>query len=62
MPDTDKVLCVQVFGLIEMEPGKHAFGFARTYAMPPQVSPLDVDEALLRLGAVKIEKLPIEWE
>ena len=62
MSESDKILCVQVFGLIEVEPGKHAFGFAHTYRMPPEVSQVGLDEALRGLGAVKIDPLPIEGE
>ena len=38
MAKSDKILCVQAFGLIEVEPGQHAFGFAHTYRMPPEIS------------------------
>ena len=61
MADHDKVLCVQVFGLMEVEPDRYAFGFAHTYALPPDVSPERLEEALRGLGAEKIERLPLEW-
>ena len=67
MADHDRVLCVQVFGLIEVEPERyafgfaHAFGFAQTYALPPDVSPSQVEDAFRELGAEKIERLPLEW-
>ena len=61
MADHDKVLCVQVFGLIEVEPDRYAFGFAQTYALAPDVSPSRVEDALRELGAEKIERLPLEW-
>ena len=60
MADHDKVLCVQVFGLIEVEPERYAFGFAQTYALPPNVSPSRLAEALTELGAERIERLPLE--
>ena len=60
MGESDKILCVQVFGLIEVEPGQHAFGFAHTYRMPPEIFHVGLDEALRNLGAVKINPLPIE--
>ena len=62
MAKSDKILCVQAFGLIEVEPGQHAFGFAHTYRMPPEISQVGLDEALRCPGAVKIDPLPIEGE
>ena len=62
MPDHDRVLCAQVFGLIEVAPERYAFGFAQTYALPPDVSPERLEEALRGLGAKKIERLPLEWQ
>ena len=63
MAENDKILCVQVFGLIEVEPSLHAFGFAHTpNRMPPEISQVGLDEALRCLGAVKINPLPIEGE
>ena len=50
MSESDKILCVQVFGLIEVEPGQHAFGFAHTYRMPPEIFHVGLDEALRRPG------------
>ena len=61
MTDSNKVLCVQVFGLIEVEPGRYVFGFADTYAMPSEVSLTTLHETLLRLGAVKSDTQPVEW-
>ena len=61
MADHDKVLCVQVFGLIEVEPERYAFGFAQTYALPQDVSPSRLEDALLGLGAERMERLPLEW-
>ena len=61
MADHDKVLCVQIFGLIEVEPERYAFGFAQTYALPPDVSPSRLEDALRSLGAERIERLPLEW-
>ena len=52
---------MQVFGLIEVEPDRYAFGFAKTYALPPDVSPSRVEDALRGLEAEKIERLPLEW-
>ena len=60
MPEHDKVLCVQVFGLIEVEPERYAFGFAHTYTLPPEVSPSRLEEALCGLGAAKTDRLPLE--
>ena len=61
MADHDKVLCVQVFGLIEVEPERYAFGFAQTYALPPDVTPSGLEDALRELGAERMERLPPEW-
>lgn len=60
MPGHDKVLCVQVFGLIEVEHERYAFGFADTYVLPPDVSAARLNEALRALGAEKIDRLPLE--
>ena len=46
MADHDKVLCVQVFGLTEVEPERYAFGFAQTYALPPDVTPSRLEDTL----------------
>lgn len=58
MADHDKVLCV--FGLIEVEPKRYAFGFAQACALPPEVSPSRVEDALRGPGAETIERLPLE--
>ena len=61
MPDRDRALCVQVFGLIEVEPGRHGLGFAHRYALPPDVAPWRLDDALRGPGAEKMTRLPLEW-
>lgn len=54
MPDRDRALCVQVFGLIEVEPGRHGFSLSHTYALPPDVAPRGP-------GGEKMTRLPLEW-
>ena len=66
MADHDRVLCVQVFGLqvfglIEVEPERYAFGSAHTYALPPDVAPSRLDDALRGPGAEHTAGLPLEW-
>jgi hypothetical protein len=61
MPVHDMAYCVQVFGLIEVEPGRNGFGLSHTYALPPGVAPLRLDGALRGPGAEKMTCLPLEW-
>ena len=61
MADHDKVPCVRVFGPVEVQPERYAFGFAHTSTLPPDVSATRPGEALRGLGTEKIERLPLEW-
>ena len=64
--DHDKVLCVQVFGLrvfglIEVEPGRHGFGFSHTHALARDVAPPRLGDALHGPGSENMAGLPPEW-
>ena len=58
--DHDRVVCVQVLGLVEVKPERNAFGFVQTHGLPPGVSPSRVEGGLREPGAERIERLSLE--